>query len=59
MISIACFYFSPHLYVAFWSLTMYDLHVPVERYEAEKNKMNDLLNNLDENKELVISCVIS
>ncbi|CAB4019215.1 Hypothetical predicted protein [Paramuricea clavata] len=43
---------SPQLYVAFWSLTMYDLHVPVERYDAEKYKMNDLLNNLDENKEL-------
>lgn len=33
---------------------MYDLHVPVERYEAEKYKMADLLNNLDENKELVM-----
>lgn len=32
---------------------MYDLHVPTERYDAEKNKMNDSLNNLDENKELV------
>ncbi|XP_046852760.1 THO complex subunit 2-like [Xenia sp. Carnegie-2017] len=43
---------SPQLYVAFWSLTMYDLHVPVERYEAEKNKISDLLVNVDENKEL-------
>ena len=32
---------------------MYDLHVPVERYEAEKNKISDLLVNVDENKELV------
>ncbi len=34
---------------------MYDLHVPVERYDAEKYKMTDLLNNLDENKELVMA----
>lgn len=26
----------------------------MERYDAEKYKMNDLLNNLDENKELVM-----
>ena len=37
---------------------MYDLHVPVERYEAERSKMNDIINNLDENKELVIAIFI-
>jgi THO complex subunit 2 len=28
---------SPELYLTFWSLTAYDLHVPRVRYEAEVN----------------------
>lgn len=30
---------SPQFLVTFWSLTMYDLHVPVDSYQREINKL--------------------
>ena len=45
--------FSPQLYVTFWSLAMYDLNVPLERYEVEMNKLKLTQSQLDDNKEIV------
>ena len=33
---------SPEFYVTFWSLTMYDLHVPVESYQREMDRLRAL-----------------
>jgi len=43
---------SPQLYTVFWSLSMYELYVPTERYEAEIHKLKSAFNNIDDNKEL-------
>lgn len=47
------FFYSPLLYVTFWSLSMYDLYTPVERYEEEVTKLKDAINDVDDNKEIV------
>ncbi|XP_057313993.1 THO complex subunit 2-like [Hydractinia symbiolongicarpus] len=46
---------SPLLYVTFWSLSMYDLYTPVERYEEEVTKLKDAINDVDDNKEITSS----
>ena len=45
--------FSPQLYVTFWALSMYDLYVPLERYEQELTKLKQQLTQLDDNKDMV------
>eukprot|EP01103_Thecamoeba_quadrilineata_P015330 TRINITY_DN480_c0_g2_i3.p1 TRINITY_DN480_c0_g2~~TRINITY_DN480_c0_g2_i3.p1 ORF type:complete len:1658 (-),score=455.84 TRINITY_DN480_c0_g2_i3:20-4993(-) len=40
--------FSPELYIAFWSLTLYDIHVPHERYQSEIQKQKQLITSIDE-----------
>lgn len=45
--------FSPQLYVTFWALSMYDLYVPLERYEHELTKLKQQLTQLDDNKDMV------
>ena len=42
---------SPELYLAFWSLTLYDLYVPRARYEAEVDKCRAALSVLDNQRE--------
>jgi THO complex subunit 2 len=35
--------FSPEMYLTFWSLSLYDLYVPVERYQSEfKRKASEM-----------------
>ncbi len=46
------------LYVVFWSLTLYDLHVPKERYEEEIGKAKEIISALESNQEIV-SCPVS
>ncbi|KAK3752595.1 hypothetical protein QZH41_018789 [Actinostola sp. cb2023] len=43
---------SPQLYVTFWSLSMHDVHVPVERYEAEIQRFKAQIIQLEDNKEM-------
>ena len=45
--------FSPLLYVTFWSMSMYDLYTPIERYEEEISKLEVSIMDVDENKEIV------
>ena len=40
-------------YVAFWSLSLYDLHIPKERYNDEINKAKDVIQSLENNQEMV------
>ncbi|XP_019860646.1 PREDICTED: THO complex subunit 2-like, partial [Amphimedon queenslandica] len=42
-------------YVAFWSLSLYDLHVPKERYNDEINKAKDAIQALENNQEMPAS----
>lgn len=44
---------SPQFLVTFWSLTMYDLFVPVESYQREINKIKQLSAQVMDSKELV------
>lgn len=44
---------SPLLYVTFWSLSMYDLYTPNERYKDEVEKLKVAMNAVDDNKEIV------
>ena len=44
---------SPQLYTVFWALSMYELYVPTERYDAEIHKLNLAIDSIDDNKELV------
>ncbi|XP_048589854.1 THO complex subunit 2 isoform X3 [Nematostella vectensis] len=46
---------SPQLYVTFWSLSMYDVHVPVDRYELEIQRFKQQIVQLEENKDLAAS----
>ena len=39
--------------MVFWSLTLYDLHVPKERYDEEINKAKDVITALENNQEMV------
>ncbi|XP_074582550.1 THO complex subunit 2 [Curcuma longa] len=39
---------SPDLYATFWGLTLYDLHVPRNRYEAEIAKQHSAMKALEE-----------
>lgn len=45
---------SPQFLVTFWSLTTYDLHVPVKSYQHEVAKLKLLATQAMENKEGVI-----
>lgn len=44
---------SPQFLVTFWSLTMYDLYVPVESYQREINKIKQLSLAAIDNKDAV------
>lgn len=44
---------SPQFLVTFWSLTMYDLHVPVDAYNKEIAKMKQLAVQALESKDMV------
>ena len=44
---------SPLLYVTFWSMTMYDLNAPKERYDAEIEKLKVAITDVDMSKEIV------
>ncbi|XP_066928394.1 THO complex subunit 2-like [Clytia hemisphaerica] len=46
---------SPLLYVTFWSLSMYDLYTPSDRYDEEKAKLKKSINEIDDNKEFTSS----
>lgn len=39
---------SPQLYATFWSLSLYDIEVPADRYRAEIAKARDSLKNLND-----------
>ena len=54
-VPFVAFSLSPQLYVTFWALCMFDLHVPTERYEQELSKLKQQQNELDDNKEMVSS----
>ena len=43
---------SPHFCTTFWSLTMYDLHVPEALYEKEIKKLKEAPAKLIENRDL-------
>ena len=38
---------SPQLYYTFWSLSLYDIFVPKERYDAEINRMRRQIDDID------------
>lgn len=39
--------------MTFWALSMYDLYVPLERYDQELTKLKQQLAQLDDNKDMV------
>lgn len=45
---------SPQFLVTFWSLTMYDLQVPVDSYQKEINKIKQSSLQVIDSKEMVI-----
>lgn len=46
---------SPQFLVTFWSLTMYDLYVPLDSYQREVNKLRQSSLQAMDSKELVLS----
>jgi hypothetical protein len=42
---------SPELYATFWGLTLYDLHFPKDRYDAEIKKLHENLKQLEDNSD--------
>ncbi|XP_023289928.1 THO complex subunit 2 isoform X2 [Orussus abietinus] len=46
---------SPQFLVTFWSLSMYDLYVPVDSYQREVNKLKQLANQAADTKDINIS----
>nr|CAD7406983.1 unnamed protein product [Timema cristinae] len=46
---------SPQFLVSFWSLTMYDLFVPVESYQREVNKLKQLSLQVMDSKDTAVS----
>lgn len=44
---------SPQFLVTFWSLSMYDLYVPVESYQREVNKLKQLAAQSADSKDMV------
>ena len=47
------FLHSIKLYTTFWSLSLYDLHVPVSRYDDEIGKLEQSIKALDDNTDMV------
>lgn len=47
---------SPQFLVTFWSLSMYDLHVPNEIYQREIGKLKQLAQQAAEGKDSVSYC---
>lgn len=45
--------FSCKFYIAFWSLSLYDLYVPRARYEEEIVKAKDAMQVLEDNQDVV------
>src|SRR5690348_8919981 len=43
---------TPQLYVTFWTLSMYDLHVPTSSYQREIEKIKKNIQQLDESREV-------
>lgn len=41
------------LYTTFWSLSLYDLHVPISRYDEEIGKLEQSIKALDDNTDMV------
>ncbi|XP_064481885.1 THO complex subunit 2-like isoform X2 [Ornithodoros turicata] len=46
---------SPQFYVTFWSLSMYDLHVPSSSYDREIKKLKQQVAQIEDNKDMVPS----
>ncbi|XP_040063218.1 THO complex subunit 2 isoform X5 [Ixodes scapularis] len=46
---------SPQFYVTFWSLSMYDLHVPTSSYEREVGKLKQQVVQAEDSKDMVPS----
>ncbi|CAN8032951.1 unnamed protein product [Ixodes persulcatus] len=44
---------SPQFYVTFWSLSMYDLHVPTSSYEREVGKLKQQVVQAEDSKDMV------
>lgn len=44
---------NPRLYTIFWSLSLYDLYVPTQRYEDEINKAKAAIKELEESQDMV------
>lgn len=44
---------SPQFLVTFWSLSMYDLYVPVESYQREISKLKQLATQTADSKDMV------
>lgn len=42
---------SKELFILFWSLTLYDIYVPAERYQSENKRIKDRFTDLDNKKE--------
>ncbi|VAH85576.1 unnamed protein product [Triticum turgidum subsp. durum] len=42
---------SPELYATFWGLTLYDLHFPKDRYDAEIKKLHENLKQLEDSSD--------
>ena len=51
-----CPFHSIKLYTTFWSLSLYDLHVPVSRYDEEISKLEQSIKALDDNSDMVSYC---
>lgn len=50
---------SPQFLVTFWSLSMYDLYVPVESYQREINKLKQLAAQSADSKDMVCYCILT
>ena len=44
---------SPQFYITFWSLSMYDLHVPTAAYEKQVQAQQSQIDALEDNRDMV------
>lgn len=40
-------YMTPGFFVTFWQLALYDIHVPMERYQNEVDRLNAIVREID------------
>jgi THO complex subunit 2 len=45
--------FTPLFYWTFWSLSMYDLHVPATAYDKQMQQLHSQMQQIDDSKDMV------